>query len=442
MAVESQGGHGRYLAALRSSTVQKALENKEIPTPFLGSCIEAGIVDVHDETLLFELEKSVGKRLKPAVQPTMNIGNAQSQEKAPSTRVFSTTGMPVVKTDSDKMPFERGLCGQEMFRKTVAEMDEKLAEDITLKHKNFVKSALYNARKDWCSPDLMRALVMDDRYVDKLKAAMYPLTVSYCERNFTDGGKTYRVPYITILDDFESDGSYMLRKGEKEADYEYEGRYQISTTYYLNNKGGIGSMTSSTIHLYDIKDFTSPEAVGNYLKELERAFDKKCKKKVNAADRKRFIREDWGTIKAFLEPYATGKKPIGNPMELMKDFAHEHRMVYGGDTENEFLNLRTGESFYATIRNNVKEIRKYGPDWYKVLDVTNCMRGEVFDRRLVAAEFDRQKPGSAARIRAVADESLRRLSRKLLNTEGIGVGDNPMYEPEGEDEYYKYDYSI
>lgn len=65
----------------------------------------------------------------------------------------------------------------------------------------------------------------------------------------------------------------------------------------------------------------------------------------------------------------------------------------------------------------------------------------VLSRNNIQKE-DRQKPGSVAVIRAVADESLRRSSRKLLNTEGIGVGDNLMYEPEGEDEYFERDFSI
>ena len=147
-------------------------------------------------------------------------------------------------------------------------------------------------------------------------------------------------------------------------------------------------------------------------------------------------------MKAFLEPYATGKKPIGDPKALMRDFMHEHRMVYGGDTENEFTAIKTGETCYATIRNNVKEIRKYGQDWYKVLDVTSCVKNNAIQKSLVVQEFERQRPGSTARIRAVADESLARLGRKVLSTEGLTLRGVQYVDTRGEDEYLEKDFSI
>lgn len=439
MGNESQGRYEKYLDTLWNHTTQSALQNKQMPTPLLADCIESGIVDVRDETLLFEIEKSVGRRLKPAVEPTVNLGNTQNQAKAPSGRVSSTAGMPVV--GGDKMPFDKNLSVDAMFRETVKEMDAKISSSSVLKTKDFPSSIEHNARRVWCTPHLMRALLMDPGYIDRLRAA-YPALISYCERTFEKDGRTYMAPYITIINHLNTDGTLMFYKGDNERDYEYEGRTKISTTFYLNNKGGIGAMTSRTIHLYDVKDFSSKEAVGKYLKELEKMFEKQRKKWVNASDRKRFEKETWGPVKAFLEPYATGKKPIGDPASLMRDFMRVHKFAYGGDTENVFLNIKTREACYATIRNNVKEIRKYGPNWYKVVDVTDCMRNGVFDRKLLAAQYDRQVSGGSATVKAVADESLRRLSKRMLQTEGLTQRGIVYIDTDGEDEFLKNDYSI
>lgn len=453
MGVEVVGNPSQYLEALRGDKIQAALRGKQMPTAFIAFCIEAGVLVCRDEALLFEIEKSVGRRLRPKVPPEMNLADPSSLTKSNysssayaelhsqgARKVSSTAGMPVVNTVGGNLPLERNLPTSAMYAQTVKETDAKMAASNVLRKKNFTSSIVHNARKDWCTPELMRALVMDPNYADKLRAAAYPAIVSYCERTFMQDGHTYMVPYITVLDRFSSDGKWVPRKNDKPN--EYKGRTAISTTFYLNSKGGIGSMTSSRIYVYDLSDFTSKEAVGRFLKELESIFEKERKSWVNASDRKRFEKENWGTVKAFLEPYATGKKPIGDPKKLMKEFMHEHRLVYGGDTENEFLAIKTGETCYATIRNNVKEVRKYGPDWYKVLDVTACIRDGALQKSLISQEFERQRPGSAARIRAVADESVARLGRKVLSEEGLVLRGTEYVDTRGEDEYLEHDYSV
>lgn len=443
MAVEVQGSAGMYLEALRGDMVQKALGNKQMPVQFLAYCIESGVVNVRDETLLFEIEKSIGRRLKPRFEPDMNLGDALGQSKASPARVSSTKGMPVVGgAGSDKPPFARIASVGEMFSQTVKETDAKIAASPILKTKDFPSSIVHNARRVWCTPELMKCLLIDPSYVDKLRAAAYPALVSYCERTFTENGRTYMAPYITVINYLNTDGTLMFHKGDDKDDYEYDGRTTISTTFYLNNKGGIGAMTSSTLHLYDVSDFFSKDAVSKYLKELERMFDKERKEYVNASDRKRFEKETWGPVKAFLEPYATGKKPINDPASLMREFMKVHRLAFGGDTENIFLNIKTRESCYATIRNNVKEIRKYGPEWFKVVDVTDCVRDDVVKRALVAEKFERQKTGSVAKIKAVADESLCRLSRRMLKTDSLTKRGIIYVDTDGEDEYLERDYSI
>lgn len=78
-----------YLNFLYGSRMQTSLSNKQVPAEFLAFCIESGVVDVHDEALLFEIEKAVGQRIKPKVQPSMNIKEsknapARSSQQAPA----------------------------------------------------------------------------------------------------------------------------------------------------------------------------------------------------------------------------------------------------------------------------------------------------------------------------------------------------------------------
>lgn len=434
MGVEVSGSPGPYLEALRGDKVQAALRGKMMPVAFLAFCIESGVVVCRDEALLFEIEKSVGRRLRPKIPPEMNLADGSGTKQ-----VSSTKGMPVVNTTGGNLPLERNLPTSAMYAQTVKETDAKMAASGVLLKKDFTSSIVHNARKDWCTPELMRALVLDPSYVDKLRAATYPALVSYCERTFVKDGHTYMVPYITILDRFYNHGKWIPRKNDEPN--KYKGRTEISTTFYLNNKGSIGSMTSSWIHVYDIADFSSKEAVEQYMKELEKLF-KESIARVPHSNKKSIEEREWKPVKEFLEPYATGAKPIGDPKALMKDFMHEHRLALGEDTENEFLAIKTGETCYATIRDNVKEVRKYGNDWYKVLDVTGCVQNGVFHRELVAGEFERQRPGSVQRIRAVANESVARLGRKVLSEEGLVLRGTAYVDTRGEDEYLEYDYSV
>lgn len=400
----------KYLETLHGNAVQKALENKSISTYFLAFCIENGIVDCNDEALLFEIEKSVGQRLHPKNPPTMNLASGNSG------RVSSTVGMPVVGCvdgglqGEGKLPFEKNMPTEAMFQETVKVIDAKIASNCHFAARLFNQCIKYNARKDWCTPELMKALLMDPSYVDKLRAAMYPSMVSYCERIFTDGGKTYVVPYITIIDESkigENCGAMTCEKG------------MWNTTFYLNNNGGIGMMAGKVYQMYEVSDFSSKDAIKRYMDGLEAEF-KKENKDVPKSNYKRIFDREWKPVEEFLKPYATGKKPIENSKALMDEFMRLHKSVLGGDTIDYFLNLKTRKEYRTVIRNNIKEIRRYGNDWFKVFDATNCVVPGTKDvkRELVAGEFERQNPGSTARIKKIADESLRRLHGKMFGTAG------------------------
>lgn len=411
--MESKGDKSKYLQALRGDMVQRNMRNKVVPVEFLAYCIEAGVLDCNDEALLFEIEKSFGRRLRPKHPPSMNLASDGGAQ-----RVSSTEGMPVVSqfvsgnVGDGKLPFERSMPTEAMFRETIRVIDEKIKSNITFRGRAFNECIKYNARRDWCTPELFKALLMDQSYVDKLRAAMYPSMVSYCERTFTDGGKTYMVPYITILD--------KSTVGEKYGPLECE-KGMRNTTFYLNNQGGIGMMAGKVYQMYDEADFSSRDAIGKYMKRLEKEFEERLEG-IPRANKKRIIDREWKPVEEFLKPYATGKKPIADPAELMDDFMRLHKKVLGGDTMDYFLNLKTGKSYRTVIRNNIKEARRYGNDWFKVFDVTSCMdtSGElpVVRRERIAGEFERKSPGSATRIRAAADRSLRRLHDKMFGLRG------------------------
>lgn len=446
-----QEGYDKYLQNLRSDATQNALRNKQMPTPLLADCVESGIVDVHDETLLFEIEKSVGRRLKPAVEPTMNIGNAQNQTKAPSTRACSTKGMPVVKT-GDKPPLfaqDKPVPADIMYRQVIADTDARLASDPILQHKALSPSILYNARRDWCTPDLMRALVLDPTFVFRLRAAMYPYLVSYYTRTFPIDGKTYLVPYITIFNGSKEDGTTVLSKDrfsydEKDGKGVYDtygtgNRFEArTTTFYLNRYGKIGMMKGIIKHMYAPSDFSSPEAVRRYMGQLREAYNAKIKS-VHAPDAKKQYKQDLKDIEGFLEPYASGREPISSPQTLMSKFMKFHRLMTGGDTGDTFTNIKTGESGYSVTRNDRKESRMDGNGWERVIDITPCVKNNEVKHDLICYLFERQSPGSVERIKAAGLESLRRLHDKMLSTDRCTKTDRGTYaDLDGEDEFYDY----
>jgi len=402
--MEVKGDPSKYLEALHGDVVQRNLRNKLMPTNFLAFCIESGLMDCHDEALLFEIEKSVGQRLKPKNPPTMNLANAKH-----SPRISSTEGMPVVSGLGDgTLPFERNMSVNAMYANTVKEIDAKVISRATFEARFFTDCIKYNARKDWCTPSLMRCLLMDPSYVDKLRAAMYPAMVSYCERTFTDGGKTYMVPYITIIDESEMGKDCGVAKCEKG---------MRNATFYLNKNGRISMMGGYIKQMYDVADFSSPNAIGRYLKRLEAEFREE-NKTVPRSNMRELEKYEWKPVEEFLKPYATGRKPIGDPDELMAKFMRVHKNALGGDTEDYFLNIKTGESYRTVIRNNIKEIRREGTDWFKVTDLTACVRDGRVQRELIAGEFERQGYGSPSQIREAAMRDLRRLHNKMFGTNG------------------------
>lgn len=447
----AQEGYGKYLQNLKSDATQSALKNKQMPTPLLADCIESGIVDCHDEGLLFEIEKSVGRRLKPAVEPSMNIEN-ESQAKASSPRISSTKGMPVVKTGGDKPPLfaqDKPVPPDTMYRQVVADTDARLASDPILQRKALSPSILYNARQDWCTPELFKALVLDPPFIFRLRAAMYPYLVSYCARTFPVGDKTYMVPYITVFNGSKEDGTTVLSKDrfsydKKEGKGVYDtygtgNRHEAqTTTFYLNRYGKIGIMEGIIKHMYGPSDFSSPEAIRRYMGQLKEAYNAKIKS-VHAPDAKKRYKQDLKDIEGFLEPYASGKKPIGSPKSLMFEFMRIHRPMVGGDTLDTYTNIKIGESGYAMTRNDRKESRMDGNGWEKVIDITPCIKNNEVKQDLVCYMFERQNPGSVERIKAAGLESLRRLHDKMLSTDRCTKTQSGSYaDLDGEDEFYEY----
>lgn len=420
MGRELVGSADVYLNALRGSSVQTALRNGQIPTRFLAFCIESGVMDCHDETLLFEIEKSAGGRIKPRVQPSLNLGNPNQ-----SSKVSSTAGMPFVNADGGKPPFARLTSADEIYKETVREGNEKLNGDVI--SKDFKGCICYNARKDWCTPELMRCLLMDPGFVHKLRAAMYPAVVSYSERIFKESGKTYMVPYITIIENISKLGNKTLNKEETIGAF--------TTTFYLNKNGRIGTMMGDIKHVYEKENFSSPDAIKRYLKELEDAFYEHFKG-CPRANRKQHEKSDLDPLREFLTPYITEKKPIGDPEKLMNDFIKVHKRAIGGDTDDLFLNIKTGQSVRTVIRNNRKEIRQDGNDWFKVFDATNCVDPSdgLVMKNLIGKEMERQGFGPPDSLRERALYDLCRLNKKLYGTEGWEA-------TRGRDEWYKYDWS-
>lgn len=278
--------------------------------------------------------------------------------------------------------------------------------------------------------------VADQSYVDKLRAAMYPALVSYCERTFTTSGRTYVVPYITVVNNCRNDGTQMYYKGKDDHD-----RLLMTTTFYLNKNGRIGVMTGTIKQMYEVRDFSSRDAVRRYMGELERSFKERIRD-IPRYNRKEIENEEWKPVEEFLAPYAMGKKPIGDPEQLMKDFMRVHKNALGGDTEDLFLNIKTGESVRTVIRNDRKEVRMDGPDWYKSLDVTECVENGIVQRRFIAGEFERQRPGSSGIVAAKAMESLAKVSGKILRESGLELRGERYVDTEGEDDFLNNDFSI
>lgn len=428
-----------YKKFIESDMFKQQMSDGRLSVVALALLAEAGIIDIKDETLLFEVEKSVNRRVNPLNKPSMDILKDAKKEQ----RLSSTAGMPVV--GSAKPPFLRNLPRAEMYAQTVKEMEDRKAKSKVLFDKDFSRSIIHDARNVWCTPELMRTLVADPSYFEKVRAAMYPATVSYCERIFENGGRTYIVPYITVLNwhgVLDRRGESSLKKGTDEKDDTYDGRWRISTTFYLNNQGGIGAMTGSHVRVYDPSDFASRDAIKRYMGELERSWNDYMKDYVTASDSKRDKKRDLKKLTDFLEPYASGRTPIEDPVKLMKAFRKLHKSVLGADTENDFLDIRTGEMGYGTIRHNVKEARKYGNDWYKVLDVTSAVRNGEIQRVLIPGALESQNGGDMQRDRAEADKCLERLGERMLKEKGLVQEWSGYVEQSGKEEYERDDYSI
>lgn len=440
----------QYLQVLRGNTMRLALEKELVPAPFIVNCIEAGVIVCRDKTLLAELERAVGRTIIPRVAPDLDIAEeARNSVGRQTTRVSSTAGMPVV---GDKTPFFARpvpVPADMMYRQVVAETDARIASDPILRDKALSPSILYNARQDWCTPELMKALVMDTTFVFRLRCAMYPYLVSYCERVFDVDGKTYLVPYITVFNGSQEDGTTVLSKGRFSYDkkdgkgvydtYGTGNRHEAqTTTFYLNSKGKIGMMEGIIKHMYDPSDFSSPETVRRYMGELKEAYNAKINSGLASDARKRY-KQDLKDIEGFLEPYASGKTPIKSPETLMNRFVEFHRPMVGWDTKDTFINIKTGESGYSVTRNDRKASRMDGPGWEQVIDITPCLKNSILNRALVSKMFERQKPGSVERIRTVGLESLRRLHDKMLSTDRCVRTNSGTYaDLEGQDEFRDY----
>lgn len=441
-----------YLSVLRSQTAQLALSKQLIDTQFIASCIEAGVVVCRDKTLLSEIERSVGRTIVPDIAPDLDIAEEvrNSAGKGQTKRV-STAGMPVVSSGTPLFAQPMPAPEDAMYRQAVAETDARIAASPILQHKSMEASIEYNARKDWCTPELMKALVVDPTFVYRLRCAMYPYLVSYTERTFPVGDKTYLVPYITICKDSKNDGTTAITKdkffyGEdgKGVYNKYdngEGYEMQTTTFYLNNKGKIGVMTGVVKHMYDPTDFASPEAVRRYMAQLKEAYNSMIKS-WHAPDAKKQGKKDWKDIESFLGPYASGKKPIDSPKRLMYDFMRFHRLMVGGDTGDTFLNIKTGQSFWSVTRNNRKEVRMDGNGWQTVIDVTDCTQNGWFMKDLVQPMFTKKDPDGVERIKAEGLKSLMRLHEKMLSTDKcVQTKYGGYIDIEGQDEFFERDFS-
>lgn len=202
--------------------IQNSLKDGNIPVAFIAKCIEDGVIDCHDDEIILALERSLGIRINPKVPPTIKAGftggAVGSGKTAPNVGGFS--GMrrkqsPVM--SSAIPPCLKEIPQREMFRQTVEEMDKRIkgSHSHAMEFKNFPKTILYDARNTWATPELFRTLASAPNFeIDRLRAAMYPATMSYCERMFEENGRTYMVPYVTVMEKFNQYGETVFRKGE------------------------------------------------------------------------------------------------------------------------------------------------------------------------------------------------------------------------------------
>ncbi len=433
----------KYLRALRSKAVQSALGNKQLPVNFIASCLEAGVVDCHDKTLLTELEQSLGETIRPKVAPSVDY--AEVARNAP--RVSSTAGMPVVGGTGGGSSFLQGsLPEQELYRQAVAETDARIAASSILQHKFLEYSILYNARKDWCSPILMRALVLDPTLVHRLRAAMYPCLVSYTEHTYHIGDKWYLTPYITVYAEPLKDSADIPRKDRfrynkrlhcvgKDSDYDEA----ETVTFFLGPENSIGMMRGNIAHVYDPADFASPEAVRRYMGELKEAY---CKVDFEPGMTKLY-KQYWKKIEKYLGPYASGKAPIGDPGALMGQFMDFHRReceLDGCGIESTFTNIKTGERFWCVTPTRKAEWKIFGDDSHRTIDITPFIRDGKFLpswRELLRQRVEQARAGSVESIRELGIENLRRLHEKMLSTNRCTKrGEyNLYYDLEGEEAY-------
>lgn len=247
---------------LHKDFVQNRLKDGNIPVVFIAKCVEEGVIDCHDDVIILALEQSLGTRINPKVAPTIKAGFAGAAAR--SGKTGSDTG---------------GFGG--MRRKQSPVMG----------------SAIPPCLKEIPGQEMFRALVTEPSYaVDRLRAAMYPATMSYCERMFEENGRTYMVPYVTVMEDFDQDGNTRFVKGEDyykggsydegKADATYEGRMAVSTTFYLDRNGNVSSMNGNYIHLFSVKDFESPKAISAYMQELTKAYSDHWSGCVSASKKK------------------------------------------------------------------------------------------------------------------------------------------------------------
>lgn len=169
--------------------------------------------------------------------------------------------LKVVKTDAPGFMAETK---EQMYARTIKEKDAMIASNETYEKFYWITN-LEATCKEWCTPELFDYLELDfQQAFSEVRAAAYPIIVSYNEKIFEDNGKYYRVPYLTFSDENASDGMSLLNEWDK----------PMVKSYYMNNNREVHSVTGEVVEKYDGEQFKNG-GWGEFSKKRKQEIQKK-----------------------------------------------------------------------------------------------------------------------------------------------------------------------
>ena len=195
------------------------------------------------ERLLLAIEAQIGYRIKP----------------------------PFKKAGSNVNTTKKGLflgkeTNEELLKRTVREKDAIIASNNIYNQLYWI-SNVEASYKQWCTPELFDYFELDVKQAfEELKAAAYPILVSYNEAIYeSENGESYRVPYITFLDENKADGTTTVGNGKN----------VMARTYYMNNKREVNFLAGEIIEKHNLSKFKEKQEWYDYIRKRKRELSKK-----------------------------------------------------------------------------------------------------------------------------------------------------------------------